>query len=96
MVREMIKVENGHISLNGCGNDLLTDLSVAVAALLESFVENGLPADAAKHLIKNAVTVGFIEGAKNKKSDRMGGVLNELYETLGDILGKAGKDNGSK
>lgn len=92
----MIKVENGRVELNGSGMNLLTELSCVVSGVYESFVEKGLPADFAKQSIKNAVAVGFMEGAKNKAPDSMSGVLNELYETLGDILGKAGKGNGSK
>lgn len=92
----MIKVEHGKVELNGRGMDLLTDLSCAVSGVYESFVEMGVPADFAKRSIERAVTVGFMEGAKNKASDSMGGVLNELYETLGEILGKAGNDNGTK
>lgn len=92
----MIKVEHGKVELNGRGMDLLTDLSCAVSGVYESFVEMGVSADFAKRSINNAVTVGFMEGAKNKASDSMGGVLNELYETLGEILGKAGNDDGCK
>jgi len=91
----MIKVENGKVELNGNGMHLLEDLSYAVSGMLEALVEVGLPADVAKRNIERAVKIGF-EEIENKESDSMGGVLNELYETLGEILGKAGKDNGSK
>lgn len=96
MAREMINVENGKVELNGSGMNLLTDLSCAVSAVYESFVEIGIPADLAKRHIERAVAVGFMKGTKKQVSDIMGGVLNDLYEILGEILGKAGNDNGSK
>lgn len=92
----MIKVENGRVELNGSGMNLLTDLSCAVAGVYESFAEMGVPADFAKRSINNAVAVGFMESARNKATDSVESVLSELYETLGEILGKAGKENGSK
>jgi hypothetical protein len=92
----MINVNNGKVELDGRGTDFLTDLACVVASVYKSFVEHGLPADVAKKFIENAVTVGFMEGMKNSASDSMESVLSELYETLGEILGKAGKDNGSK
>lgn len=92
----MIKVENGKVTVNNTGMGLLVDLSCTVAAVYESIVDNGFHSDFAKRSVERAVKIGLMGGAKKAAPDSVESALSELYETLGEILGKAGKDNGSK
>lgn len=78
----MIKSHMGNIKVEGKRSIILTDLAVAVQAIMEAFVENGSNEESAKEQIMHAVNVGIRHTSSDYEESPVEKKIRELIEEI--------------
>lgn len=80
----MIKSKDGAVEVKGSTTVLLSDLSMIIRALRETFDTEDIPQEVGDKLINKAVELGFWEGEKLGKE-----VAELRAKVLGELMGLA-------
>lgn len=80
----MIKSKDGAVEVKGSTTVLMTDLSMIIKSLRETFEEEDIPKETGDKLIRKAVDVGFWTEDKLDKE-----LSNMRAEVLGKLMGLA-------
>lgn len=80
----MIKSKDGAVEVKGSTTVLMTDLSMIIKSLRETFEEEDIPKETGDKLIREAVDVGFWTEDKLDKE-----LSNMRAEVLGKLMGLA-------
>lgn len=80
----MIKCEGGAVEVKGSTTVLMTDLSMIIRALRETFDIEDIPQEVGDELINKAVELGFWTGEKLDKE-----VAELRAKALGELMGLA-------
>lgn len=78
----MIKSHMGNVKVEGRRSIILTDLAVAVQAIMEAFVENGSNGERAKEEIMHAVKVGIRHASSDYEESPVEKKIQELVEEI--------------
>lgn len=84
----MIKSHMGSVKVEGKRSIVLTDLAVAVQAIMEAFVENGSNEESAKEEIMHAVNVGIRHASSDYEESL---VEKKIRELIGEIMKSMGE-----
>ena len=84
----MIKSHMGNIKVEGKRSIILTDLAVAVQAIMEAFVENGSNEESAKKQIMHAVNVGIRHASSDYEESPAEKKIRELIEEIMKSMGE--------
>lgn len=78
----MIKSHMGSVKVEGKRSMVLTDLAVAVQAIMEALVENGSNGESAKEEIMHAVKVGIRHASSDYEESPVEKKIRELVEEI--------------
>lgn len=78
----MIKSHMGSVKVKGKRWIVLTDLAVAVQAIMEAFVANGSNEESAKEEIMHAVNVGIRNASSDYEESPVEKKIRELVEEI--------------
>ena len=84
----MIKSYKGTVTIEGTGEEIMADFSVATQALMEMLMENGSKEEAAEGLILHTVKEGIRRASSDYEENPVEKKMRELIEEIKKSMGE--------
>lgn len=84
----MIKSYKGIVTIEGTGEEIVADFSVATQALMEILVESGSKEEAAEGLILHTVKEGICRASSDYEESPVEKKMRELIEEIKKSMGE--------